>query len=94
MFRHQDRIQNVPGASATLRSVWDAAYNFHSCTTALGGFVQHVFRLPAQSQGAHFEASVLRRQSKNALYYAALRIMPTSAAKPAWEAVIAVEDAA
>jgi len=33
-----------------------------------------------------------RRRHK--VHYAALRIMPTSAAKPAWEAVIAVEDAA
>ncbi|WP_247519804.1 hypothetical protein, partial [Bradyrhizobium sp. 190] len=29
----------------------DAASNFHSGTGALGGFVQHVFRLPAHSQG-------------------------------------------
>jgi transposase-like protein len=36
------------------------------------------------------EALVQRCQ----IHYAALRIMPTSAAKPAWEAVIAVEDAA
>jgi hypothetical protein len=28
------------------------------------------------------------------VHYAALRIMPTSAAKPAWEALIAVRDAA
>lgn len=28
------------------------------------------------------------------IHYAALRIMPTRAAKPAWEAVIAVKDAA
>jgi hypothetical protein len=28
------------------------------------------------------------------VHYAALRIMPTSVAKPAWEAVIAVKDAA
>jgi hypothetical protein len=26
---------------------WDAASNFHSGTAALGGFVQHVFSLPA-----------------------------------------------
>jgi hypothetical protein len=35
-----------------------------------------------------------RRQAKNALHYADLLIMPTSAAKPAWEAVIAVKEAA
>jgi len=35
-----------------------------------------------------------RRRAKNALSYAALRIMPTSAAKPAWEALISVKDAA
>jgi len=28
------------------------------------------------------------------VHYAAFRIMPTSAAKPAWEAVIAAKDAA
>jgi hypothetical protein len=28
------------------------------------------------------------------VHYAALRIMPTSAAKPAWEALISVKDAA
>jgi len=33
-------------------------------------------------------------QAKNALHYAELRIMPTSVAKPAWEAAIAVKDAA
>jgi hypothetical protein len=29
---------------------WEAASNFHSGTGGLGGFVQHVFRLPAHSQ--------------------------------------------
>jgi hypothetical protein len=28
------------------------------------------------------------------VHYAALRIMPTNAAKPAWEALISVKDAA
>jgi hypothetical protein len=35
-----------------------------------------------------------RRRAKNALRYAALRIMPISAAKPAWKALIAVKNAA
>jgi hypothetical protein len=36
--------------------------------------------------------TLCRRRHK--AHYAALRIMPTSAAKPAWEALIAVRDAA
>jgi hypothetical protein len=36
--------------------------------------------------------TLCRRRHK--IHYAALGIMPTSAAKPAWEAVIAVKDAA
>ena len=36
--------------------------------------------------------TLCRRRHK--VHYAALRIMPTSAAKPAWEAQIAVKDAA
>ena len=37
----------------------------------------------------HYRAAVLSK-----VHYAELRIMPTSVAKPAWEAVIAVKDAA
>jgi len=35
-----------------------------------------------------------RRRAKNALRYAEFRIMPTTAAKSAWAAVIAAKDAA
>ncbi|MEA2961671.1 MAG: hypothetical protein QOI46_1769, partial [Alphaproteobacteria bacterium] len=34
------------------------------------------------------------REQRCWVHYAEFRIMPTSAAKPAWEAVIAVKDAA
>jgi hypothetical protein len=58
--------------------------------------VQSVFSSPArpQSSASSGNARTPRRQAKNALHYADLLIMPTSAAKPAWEAVIAVKEAA
>ena len=46
---------------------------------------------PTASTGV---ARAPRHQAKNALHYAELRIMPTSPAKAAWEAVIAVKEAA
>jgi hypothetical protein len=39
-------------------------------------------------------ASGKTREQRCWVHYAELRIMPTSAAKPAWEAVIAVKEAA
>jgi hypothetical protein len=56
---------------------------------ALGGFVQHVFRITGALAAARFEASVPRRQSKNALYYADFQIMPTSVGERAFVAVTA-----
>jgi hypothetical protein len=57
------------------------------------GFV--VLDPASASPGAGFFRSfcTLCRHRHN-VHYAELRIMPTSAAKPAWEAVIAVKEAA
>jgi hypothetical protein len=55
----------------------------------------------ARRTGAKALAKAIRRSfgrhtpiQRCQIHYAALRIMPTSAAKPAWEAQIAVKDAA
>ena len=55
-----------------------AAFNFHSGNVAPGGFVQHVFSLPAQSRRCTVWRWSPRRQSKNALYNAESRIMPST----------------
>jgi len=73
---------------------WDAASNFHSGTGALGGFVQHVFSLPAHSQPRTLELRAPRRQSKNALYYADLWIMPTISSERALAVAIAAMESA
>jgi hypothetical protein len=48
--------------------------------------------LPACASALRMKWTLCRRRHK--VHYAEFRIMPTSVAKPAWEAVIAVKDAA
>jgi hypothetical protein len=52
------------------------------------------FWLTGAASASLHEAASLRRQAKNALCYAERSVMPTSPAKAAWEAVIAVKEAA
>ena len=89
---------DTPGASCSSRrarlqisfSAFPASSNSQACrssrrTAACIGFGSRSMMLRAL-------CTLCRRRHK--VHYAELRIMPTSSAKPAWEAVIAVKDAA
>ena len=70
---------------------WEAASNFHSGTGELGGFVQHVFRLPAHS---HRRTLKLRCRAANLKTLCRAPDYADQRGKPAWGALIAVKNAA
>jgi hypothetical protein len=71
-------------------SAWSASFNSHACRNARR--TEACSDLGNRSIMLRALWTLCRRRHK--VHYAELRIMPTSAAKPAWEGVIAVKDAA